>query len=232
MRNTYLRVPFYIAGLVLFSQAITAKDTCRFVPAFSKGKSEELHCKYDQDSNTLNCEGASLAVAGARIQYVFKYPNKSAFVREAISGQIQHTFRSWRTSYQNIDRLVTLWSEDVFSYEEGRLISIETTTDGDKGPPELLTFTQWDQSGRPVAGRQNKYFCEDRQGNLSEMRDIPVRVIYNQKARKRTTVFDFSKAQPVVPGLACLESTLESEESYNAPFGKAKGNDGQKICIE
>lgn len=218
-----------LSVMLLLPADIAAKNTCRFVPALSREKFTELKCNYDDATNTLTCEGNSVAgTARSTSQYTLKYPNKTAFVQEGVSGQILHTSRTWGFSYDNggYDESHQL------TFENGRLVRITIIPNEDLNNSKQIDFSDWDKSGRPIAGRQNKEFCETRKGDSIEMHDIPVKITYNAKARKRITIRDFGKAQPVEPGGKCKLPNLKTEEHFDFPIGKPDGKDGQKICIE
>lgn len=218
-----------ILVMLLLPADIVAKDACRFVPALFREKSTEFKCNYDDAINTLTCEGNSVAGAAVyNVQYALKYPNKAAFVQESMSGQILHTSRTWgfwsvNGSYDESHQL---------TFENGRLVRITIIPNEDLNNSKQIDFSDWDKSGRPIAGRQNKEFCETRKGDSIEMHDIPVKITYNAKARKRITIRDFGKAQPVEPGGKCKLPNLKTEEHFDFPIGKPDGKDGQTICIE
>ena len=218
-----------LSVMLLLPADIAAKNTCRFVPALSREKFTELKCNYDDATNTLTCEGNSVAgTARSTSQYTLKYPNKTAFVQEGVFGQILHTSRTWGFSSDNggYDESQQL------TFENGRLVRITIIPNEDINNSKQIDFSDWDKSGRPITGWQNRELCSTSKGDSIEMREIPVKITYNEKSRKRITVLDFGKAQPVELAKKCKAARLSLEESFDYPFGKAKGNDCQKICIE
>jgi hypothetical protein len=222
-----------LAVMVLLPQNIAAKNTCRFVPALSRQQYTELKCTYDETTNTLTCNGESVPeVAYATSSYELKYPNKAAFVKEGISGQILHTSRSWGFSYMGGEYNGSFDEVQELSFENGRLVKIKITQNGVTEDSSYVVFSAWDKLGRPTVGQKSSGGCSTTNGKYKELRNIPVKIVYNDKSRKRITVRDYSKAQAVEPGGKCKEARVQEEESFDYPLGKAIGNDGQKICIE
>jgi len=214
--------------ILLLPQGVSAKDTCRFVPAESQEKFTVRKCSFNESSSTLTCDGSSPTRWDFTEQYEIKYPNKSAFVTEGIEGVQQHSFRSfiWSIEQGSYSEIVSL------VHDNGKLLTVTTIVNDKPNEAKTITFTEWDKSGRPIAGSLSKEICEVKGGGMADVTDIPVVVKYDNKRRQRTTVIQFSKGKAASPGSACKSATVSVSESFDMPFGKPKGKAGQKICAE